>query len=431
MKTSKRFFKLIVAFSVFMCFSMFAMADDVSNIDTGDTSWMIVATALVMLMTVPGLALFYGGMTKKKSVLNTILMSFVAFALTTVIWVLYGYSLAFSGDIGGVIGDLSKFLIPVKGNVVGSIPEYIFIVFQLTFAAITVALISGGVIERMKFYSWFIFTILWVSIVYVPIAHWVWGNGFLMNLGALDFAGGTVVHINAGISALALVLLLGKRNEPILIPHNVILTMIGAALLWFGWFGFNAGSALGANELASIAFLNTILATSISAVTWMMIESIFLNKSTAVGFASGIVSGLVAITPAAGFVNVSGSIIIGIVAGILPFFVITYIKPLLGYDDSLDVFGIHGIAGIAGSILTGIFADPKINSAGVGLIYGNYNQVFIQIIAVAVVIIYSFIATLVISIVVKYINGLRVDKNSEVVGIDQIEHGEKAYNLHI
>lgn len=425
--------KLILLILSMIIFTLpVAMAEEGNAaIDTGDTAWMIVATALVMLMTVPGLALFYAGMSKRKSALNTMMMSFSAFAIASIVWVVFGYSLAFSNDIGGIIGDLSKFLLPIKGSIIGTIPEYLFVIFQLTFAAITLALISGAFIERMKFSSWIIFSILWISLVYSPIAHWVWGGGFLGQIGTLDFAGGTVVHINAGIAALAGVILLGKRIEPVLIPHNTTLTMIGAGLLWFGWFGFNAGSAIASNELASIAFLNTILATSVAAITWIIVESILFQKATAIGFSSGIISGLVAITPAAGFVNVVGSIAIGIVAGIIPILVISYVKPVLGYDDALDVFGIHGVSGILGSILTGIFADPTINPAGTGVLYGNINQILVQTISVLIVIAYSFIVTLLIIFLLKVSIGIRVDKNSEIVGVDQIEHGEKAYNLHV
>lgn len=404
----------------------------ISRIDTGDTAWMIVATALVMLMTVPGLALFYGGMARRKDALNTIAMSFSAFAIASIIWITYGYTLAFNGDTLGVIGDLSKFLLNgVNGGVLGSVPEYIFVVFQLTFAAITLALISGAFIERMKFSSWILFSILWVTLVYIPIAHWVWGGGFLLSLGAVDFAGGTVVHVNAGIAALAGVLILGRRREPILFPHNITLVTAGAGLLWFGWFGFNAGSALAANELATVAFINTILATSVAGMSWIAIEKLINGKPTVLGLASGIVSGLVAITPAAGFVNVGSGVIIGLLAGVIPPLFIAYVKPVLGYDDALDVFGIHGISGITGSVLTGVFADPSINQAGKGLIYGNPQQVVTQLIAVGVVMLYTFVVTIIIMLIVKLVDGLRVSSDFEIIGLDRSEHGEKAYNLHV
>ena len=405
--------------------------DQTPKLDTGDTAWMIVATALVMLMTLPGLAMFYGGMAKRKDTLNTIAMSFVAYCIASVLWIIYGYTLAFNTDIGGIIGSPSKLFlngVEVK-SLQGTIPEFIFVAFQLTFAAITVALVSGSYIERMKFSAWVLFAILWMSLVYVPMAHWVWGGGFLMKLGALDFAGGTVVHINAGIAGLVGALILGKRNEATLVPSNLPLVVIGAGLLWFGWFGFNAGSALGANGLASAAFINTNTATAMAALSWMFTEWIYSKKPTLLGLASGAVAGLVAITPAAGFVDIKGSLIIGLLAGIIPFFAVAYLKPKLGYDDALDAFGIHGVAGTIGAILTGIFANPAINEAGKGLLYGNPSQLFIQLIAVGVTIVYVAIATAVILFIIKALVGLRVDQESEVFGLDESQHGEKAYNL--
>lgn len=405
--------------------------DQTPKLDTGDTAWMIVATALVMLMTLPGLAMFYGGMAKRKDTLNTIAMSFVAYCIASVLWIIYGYTLAFNTDIGGIIGSPSKLFlngVEVK-SLQGTIPEFIFVAFQLTFAAITVALVSGSYIERMKFSAWVLFAILWMSLVYVPIAHWVWGGGFLMKLGALDFAGGTVVHINAGIAGLVGALILGKRNEATLVPSNLPLVVIGAGLLWFGWFGFNAGSALGANGLASAAFINTNTATAMAALSWMFTEWIYSKKPTLLGLASGAVAGLVAITPAAGFVDIKGSLIIGLLAGIIPFFAVAYLKPKLGYDDALDAFGIHGVAGTIGAILTGIFANPAINEAGKGLLYGNPSQLLIQLIAVGVTIVYVAIATAIILFIIKALVGLRVEPYNEVSGLDESQHGEKAYNL--
>jgi len=405
--------------------------DQAPKLDTGDTAWMIVATALVMLMTLPGLAMFYGGMAKRKDTLNTIAMSFVAYCIASVLWIIYGYTLAFNTDIGGIIGSPSKLFlngVEVK-SLQGTIPEFIFVAFQLTFAAITVALVSGSYIERMKFSAWVLFAILWMSLVYVPIAHWVWGGGFLMKLGALDFAGGTVVHINAGIAGLVGALILGKRNEATLVPSNLPLVVIGAGLLWFGWFGFNAGSALGANGLASAAFINTNTATAMAALSWMFTEWIYSKKPTLLGLASGAVAGLVAITPAAGFVDIKGSLIIGLLAGIIPFFAVAYLKPKLGYDDALDAFGIHGVAGTIGAILTGIFANPAINEAGKGLLYGNPSQLLIQLIAVGVTIVYVAIATAIILFIIKALVGLRVEPDNEVSGLDESQHGEKAYNL--
>ena len=404
------------------------------KIDTGDTAWMIVATALVMLMSIPGLALFYGGLAKRKDSLNTMAMTFVTFCIVSLLWVIYGYTFSFGTDVRGIIGSAEKLFLKGIGvnsisDLAKTIPEYIFIVYQLTFAAITVALASGAYIERMKFSAWVLFTILWMTLVYLPIAHWVWGNGFLAKLGALDFAGGTVVHINAGIAALVGALVLGKRHEKALLPNNLTLVVTGAGLLWFGWFGFNAGSALAANGLAGAAFLNTNTATAVAALAWMFTEWLHSKKPTVLGLASGAVAGLVAITPAAGFVNVSGAIIIGIAAGVIPFFAVAAMKPKLGYDDTLDAFGIHGVGGTIGAILTGVFADPAINEAGKGLLYGNPGQLITQLIAVGVTLVYSGIMTFVIFMVIKVIVGLRVDVEEEVTGLDESQHGEKAYNL--
>ncbi|MEW6569944.1 MAG: ammonium transporter [Nitrospirota bacterium] len=399
--------------------------------DTGDTAWMIVATALVMLMTLPGLALFYGGLAKRKDTLNTMAMSFVTYCIVSVLWVIYGYTFAFGNDIGGIIGRAEKLFL--SGVTVDSlsmtIPEYVFVVFQLTFAAITVALASGAYIERMKFSAWVFFTILWMTFVYLPVAHWVWGGGFLAKLGALDFAGGTVVHINAGIAALMGALVLGRRREAALKPSNLTMVVTGAGLLWFGWFGFNAGSAIAANGLAGAAFINTNTATAVAAVSWMLTEWVHTRKPTVLGLASGAVAGLVAITPAAGFVNIKGAIIIGILAGMVPYFAVATIKPKFGYDDSLDAFGIHGVAGTLGAILTGIFADPSVNELGRGLFYGNPGQLLTQLIAVGVTIAYTAVVTLIIFVVVKVITGIRVEAEHEITGLDESQHGEKAYNL--
>jgi Amt family ammonium transporter len=402
------------------------------KIDTGDTAWMIVATALVMLMSIPGLALFYGGLAKTKDALNTMAMTFVTFCIASLLWVLYGYSFTFSGT-GSIIGDASKvFLKGIGPNSISdlakTIPEYIFIVYQLTFAAITVALASGAYIERMKFSAWILFSVLWMTVVYIPVAHWVWGGGFLAKLGALDFAGGTVVHVNAGIAALVGALILGKRKTKAIMPGNLTLVVTGAGLLWFGWFGFNAGSALAANGLAGAAFLNTNTAAAVAALAWMMVEWMHSGKPTVLGLASGAVGGLVAITPAAGFVNITGAIIIGIAAGVVPFYAVAKLKPMFGYDDTLDAFGIHGIGGTLGAILTGVFADPAINEAGKGLLYGNPGQLWIQIVAVLVTLAYSAVATLIIFLILKFTVGLRVDSEEETIGLDETSHGERAYN---
>ncbi len=402
------------------------------KIDTGDTAWMIVATALVMLMSIPGLALFYGGLAKTKDALNTMAMTFVTFCIASVLWVMYGYSFTFVGD-GSFVGDASKvFLKGIGSNSISdlakTIPEYIFIMYQLTFAAITVALASGAYIERMKFSAWVLFSVLWMTLVYIPVAHWVWGGGFLAKLGALDFAGGTVVHVNAGVAALVGALILGKRHAKAIMPGNLTLVITGAGLLWFGWFGFNAGSALAANGLAGAAFINTNTAAAVAAIAWMFVEWMHSGKPTVLGLASGAVGGLVAITPAAGFVNISGAMIIGLAAGIIPFYAVAILKPKLGYDDTLDAFGIHGIGGTIGAILTGVFADPSINEAGKGLLYGNPKQLWIQIEAVGATVVYSAVATAVIFFIIKVLVGLRVDSEEELVGLDESQHGERAYN---
>jgi Amt family ammonium transporter len=361
-------------------------------------------------------------------------MSFVTYAIVSVLWVLYGYTFAFSTDVSGIIGAADKlFLSGVGINSISdsakTIPEFIFIVYQLTFAAITVALASGSYVERMKFSAWVLFSILWLTFTYLPIAHWVWGNGFLAQLGALDFAGGTVVHINAGVAGLVGAIMLGKRKDPTYKPNNLPFVVIGAGLLWFGWFGFNAGSALAANGLAGAAFINTNTATAVATVAWMVTEWLHAKKPTVLGLASGAVAGLVAITPAAGFVNITGSIVIGLAAGVIPYLAVAFLKPRLGYDDALDAFGVHGVGGTLGALLTGIFADPAINDAGKGLLYGNPGQFMTQLIAVGTTIAYTAVTTFVIFMVIKAIVGIRVDHEEEVTGLDETQHGEKAYNL--
>jgi len=421
-----------VASIIPLLLSSLAFAEEQApKLDTGDTAWMLIATALVMLMSLPGLAVFYGGLAKAKDALNTIAMVFTAYAIASVVWVIYGYTLAFGTDIGGIIGSPEKlFLSGVDvESLQGTIPEFLFVAFQGTFAAITLALISGSYVERMKFSAWLLFSILWVSLVYVPVAHWVWGGGFLGEMGALDFAGGTVVHINAGIAGLVGALILGKRKDTALIPSNLPMVVIGTGLLWFGWFGFNAGSAVASDALAAVALLNTNVATAVAALSWMFVEWLHAKKPTVLGLASGVIAGLVAITPAAGFVNVIGAIIVGLLAGIVPYFAVAVLKHKLGYDDALDVFGIHGVAGILGAVLTGVFADPSINEAGKGLLYGNPGQVLIQVFSVVVTIIYSAIATFVILMVVKTLTGLRVSPEEEISGLDSSQHREKAYNL--
>jgi Amt family ammonium transporter len=359
-------------------------------------------------------------------------MSVAAFCIVSVLWILYGYTLSFSGDTLGFVGDTAKLFLAGVGvssisDAAKTIPELVFIVFQLTFAAITVALVSGAYIERMKFSAWLAFCVLWFTLVYIPVAHWVWGGGFCMKLGALDFAGGTVVHINAGIAALVGALYLGRRRDTALKPHNLTLVVLGTGLLWFGWFGFNAGSALAANGLAGMAFLNTNTAAAAAALAWMAMDWLFYKKCTVLGMASGAVAGLVGITPAAGFVNITGALVIGILVGVIPFLVIAKIKPKLGYDDTLDAFGIHGVAGFMGAILTGILADPAINEAGKGVIYGNSGQFMIQLIAAGVTFVYSGVVTFVILAIIKATIGIRVENEDEIKGLDETQHGETAY----
>jgi len=409
------------------------MVDPVLN--SGDTAWMLISTALVVLMTIPGVALFYGGLTKKINVLNTMFLSLIAFAITSIIWVLYGYQFAFGQDmLMGFIGNPTNLLfsgidVNSLATLAPTIPSTVYIAFQLTFAAITIALISGAVVERMKFSSWILFVIVWVSLVYVPIAHWVWGGGFLAQLGALDFAGGTVVHLNSGVAALALALLLGRRKDSKLLPHQLGYTVIGAALLWFGWFGFNAGSALAANGLAGSAFLVTNIAAAAGLISWVIIDYVKTGKPTLLGALSGAIAGLVAITPAAGFVTVQGAIIIGLITSVVSYCGIAWLKPRLGYDDALDVFGIHGLSGLWGAIATGLFAAPFINSLGTGVFYGNPEQLVTQLIAVAVVGIYSFVMTLIIGKIIDKAIGLRVEEKHEIEGLDTNLHEESGYRI--
>lgn len=411
-----------------------AFAEEKPTLSAADTAWMIVATALVMLMTPAGLALFYGGMTRTKNILNTIGMSFISYAIASILWVMFLFSLSFGPDISGFIGSLSHiFLLNIKvTDLQGTIPKLLFATFQMTFAGITLALISGSVVERIKFSFWLLFSILWLTLVYAPIAHWVWGGGFLSSMGALDFAGGTVVHINAGISGLVLAFLAGKRRDygkTAIIPSSIVLTVLGASLLWFGWFGFNAGSQLAADGIAANAFLVTNTSAAFGAITWIIIEWVVAKHPTMLGAASGAVAGLVAITPAAGFVSTSSSILFGILSGIVGFFGVFVLKSKLKYDDSLDVFGVHGLCGILGALLTGIFANPNINSIGKGLLYGNPKQLWIQFLSIIITIIYSAILTMIIFFIVKIFVPARVDDESEIRGLDEVEHGERGFNL--
>lgn len=404
-------------------------------IDTGDTAWMIVATALVMVMTPAGLALFYGGMSRYKNLLNTYAMTFISYCLASIIWMAWGYSLAFGPDIAGIVGGLDHiFLRGITVNsLTGSIPTYVFIVFQMTFAGITVALVLGSIVDRMKFSSWIVFTILWVTFIYCPIAHWAWGGGWMGKMGALDFAGGNVVHINAGVGGLVLALILGKRlgySKEAMFPSSIALTALGAALLWFGWFGFNAGSELAADGIAGSAFLVTNTSAAMGALTWIFAEWLFDKRPTVLGIASGSVAGLVAITPASGFVDLPASLIIGLIAGCLGYLFVTVIKHRLGYDDSLDAFGVHGVCGFWGAIATGIFANPAVNEAGRGLFYGNPKQVLIQLISILGTTLFTAVGTIIVVYVTKLITGgIRVSKEDEMFGLDNAIHGERAFEI--
>ena len=407
------------------------------KVDTGDTSWILISTALVMLMT-PGLALFYGGMVRSKNVLGTIMQSFIALGVITIQWVLYGYSLAFGPDIGHFIGSLDW--IGLKGVGLDPFPDYsatvphqAFMIFQMMFAVITPALITGAFAERFKFKTYLVFLILWATFVYDPLAHWVWGvGGWIRNLGALDFAGGLVVHISSGVAALAATLVVGRRKgygEEPMPPHNLTLTLLGAALLWFGWFGFNGGSAVASGSLATSAFVVTHISTAAAALSWMIAEWAHRGNPTVLGAASGAVAGLVAITPASGFVGPVSAIVIGLVAGALCYFAIT-LKSRLRYDDSLDVVGVHGVGGTWGAFATGLFASKAINSAGNdGLFFGNPSLIGIQAISVTAAWIYSFVVTLIILKILDRTMGLRVSEEHEIGGLDISQHGEAGYSF--
>ena len=407
---------------------------DPTALNSGDTAWMLTSTALVLLMTVPGVALYYGGLVKKENVLNTLFMSLIAFSITSVIWVIYAYQLAFGTDVGGFIGNgANLFFNGITSTTLAplapTIPITIYAAFQLTFAAITVALISGAVVGRMKFKAWLAFVPLWITIVYVPISHWVWGGGWLAKLGALDFAGGTVVHLDCGIAALVLCIYLGSRKDIRLLPHNLGYSVIGASLLWFGWFGFNAGSALAAGGLASSAFLATNTATAAAMISWMIIDIVKTGKPTVLGAITGAVCGLVAITPASGFVTVTGALIIGFVTSFFSYYAMTWLKPRFGYDDSLDVFAVHGISGLWGALATGLFAAPFINSLGVGLFYGNPMQMVWQLIDIGTVVVWSGGWTLVLAYVLDKTIGLRVTPEEENEGLDITLHEESGYRI--
>lgn len=413
------------------------------SLNSGNTAWMIVATILVLLMTIPGIALFYGGLVRRKNMLSVIMQSLTIVIVVSLIWVIFGYSLVFgSGFQGNLfkygIGGFDKVMlkgITLDTLTTGGIPELIFVMFQCMFAIITPALILGAFAERVKFSGFLLFTVLWSILVYLPVAHWVWGGGFLMDMGAIDFAGGTVVHINAGVSAFIMALLVGRRKDyrpgKPFTPHNIPFVFIGTALLWLGWFGFNAGSGLAADGLAANAFLVTHISTCAAALTWMVIDWIVNKKPTTVGACTGAVAGLVAITPAAGSTDIPGALCIGAITSLVCFWMVAVVKPKFGYDDALDAFGVHGIGGIIGSILTGVFATRLVTGAdgAQGALYGDWHQLWIQIVATLISIVFSAVMTFVLFKIVDAVCGIRVGKRVEEEGLDIYEHGEAAYDM--
>ena len=429
-------------------FSTLAFAEEAAEpvLNSGDTAWMMISTALVLLMTPIGLALFYSGMTRSKNILNTFTMVFGAFAIAFIAWIVAGFSVAFGtleGSINQFMGGFAHVMLDgISWKDFASVelgqlyPKFVFIVFQGTFAAITVAIVSGAIIERMKFSTWMIFAAVWTIVVYAPIAHMVWGGGYLFNEGALDFAGGTVVHMNGGLAGLVLAILLGKRagySKVAMKPASIILTAVGAGLLWFGWYGFNAGSAFGANAIAGVAFLTTTIAASVATLAWLAIESLVFKKPTLLGAASGAIAGLVAITPAAGFVSVGGALIIGIVGAIIAFFGVAALKKKLGYDDSLDAFGIHFLAGLWGAIATGIFALNDKDLLWSGPLKDaddRLGQIFVQFESALIVGIYTLIGTVVVYYIASALTGgARVSEEKESQGLDESVHGERGFNL--
>lgn len=435
---------IIAAMTLLSSTPIMAASETAQTLDTGNTAWMIMATILVLLMSIPGIALFYGGLVRQKNILSILMQTIFIVAVISLIWVAFGYSWAFStefADTGNplacVMGGFDKvFLRGVKLDSLmpTGIPELTFVMFQCMFALITPALILGAFAERVKFSGYVAFTIAWVIIAYLPMAHWVWGGGFLQQMGAIDFAGGTVVHINAGVAALVMALCVGKRDDyrvghPIT-PHNITFVFMGMSFLWLGWFGFNAGSGLAADGLAANAFLVTHVATAAAATTWMLIDWIVNKKPTTVGACTGAVAGLVAITPAAGSTDILGAFCIGIISTCVCFFMVAVMKPKYKYDDALDAFGVHGMGGILGSILTGVFATQAVTGEGgvQGSLYGDWHQLWIQLLATAVSIVYSVVVTYLIFKVVDKTVGVRVDKRVEEEGLDIYEHGESAYS---
>lgn len=435
-----KIFRLSLLFFILSTVMYTAYAGDgtvTAVINKGDTAWLLVSTAFVMLMT-PGLALFYGGMVRRKNVLGTIMQSFIAIGVVSIQWVLFGYSLSFGPDVGHFIGDLSWIGLNGVGmapnpNYAPTVPHEAFMIFQMMFAVITPALITGAFAERFKFKTYLVFLVLWTTLVYAPIAHWVWGvGGWIRNLGALDFAGGLVVHISSGTAALVAALVVGKRKvhiDEITKPNNLTMTLTGAALLWFGWFGFNAGSALTSGSLATSAFVTTHIAAAAATMSWLFTEWKHRGQPTVLGAASGAVAGLVAITPASGFVGPLAALIIGLGVGVLCYFAIG-VKSKLGYDDSLDAVGVHAVGGIFGAIMVGFFASKAINPAGAnGLFYGNVGLLGVQVLSVVVTIAYSFVISWVLLKILDKTMGLRVNDEEELDGLDLSQHGESGYSL--
>ena len=411
------------------------MNDAISTVSAGDTAWVLISAAMVFIMT-PAVALFYGGMVRSKNVLTTIMQSMFILGMVSVEFILIGYTMAFGSDVNGLIGDLSKFGLTGVGYSIlegSTIPELAFIAFQCMFAALTPALITGAFAERMRFTGFAILMLLWAVLIYNPMAHWVWGGGFLAQLGALDFAGGLVIHILSGVSGLTICILLGKRRgygKTAIVPHNVPMTVIGAAFLWFGWFGFNAGSALGANELAANAFVVTQAAAAAGVLGWVLPEWIRQGKPTVIGAVSGGVAGLVAITPAAGYVEVLPSIAIGLIGGAICYSAVAIFKERLGYDDSLDAFGVHGIGGMWGAVATGLWATTAINPDGAnGLFYGETDLFIAQLISIVVAIVFAVVGSTILFKLVSSFTEIRADEDEEVAGLDLVEHGERGYTV--
>jgi len=414
------------------CLPGLALAED--SLSSGDTAWMLTSTALVLFMTIPGLSLFYAGMVRAKNALSVMMQCFAITCLVTLLWTIYLYSMAFGDDVGGLVGNLDKAFLAGVGvdTLSGSIPESVFSMFQLTFAIITPALIVGAFAERMKFSAMLLFMALWVTLVYAPVAHWVWGGGWLSEKGVLDFAGGTVVHINAGVAGLVAALVMGKRRgfpQQPMKPNNMVLTMVGAGMLWVGWFGFNAGSELAADGTAGMAMAVTQIATATAALTWMFLEWIKHGKPSALGMASGAVAGLVAITPASGFVGPVGALAIGFAAGLICYLMVVKVKGALGYDDSLDAFGVHGVGGFVGAILTGVFADAGFGGAGLEDGVTIAGQVVTQFIGAGATIVYCGVVSFIILKLIDAIIGLRVSDEEEEMGLDLVLHDEQGYNL--